>query len=78
MLLFPEVVQAAAEQFSPAVIANYVYDLVKEFNSFYQQVTILGEEEEKVRDFRVELSSEVGKIIRTGFGLLGIQVPERM
>ncbi len=78
LLLFPEVVQGAAEQFSPAVIANYVYDLVKEFNSFYQQVTILGEAEEYIREFRVALSAEVGEVIRTGFGLLGIQVPERM
>ncbi|MEY8021525.1 arginine--tRNA ligase [Muriicola sp. SD30] len=76
--LFPGVVQAAAEQFSPALIANYVYDLVKEFNSFYQQVSILGEEEEAVREFKVLLSSEVAGVIKRGFALLGIQVPDRM
>jgi arginyl-tRNA synthetase len=78
LLLFPEMVQGAAEQYSPAVIANYTYDLVKEFNSFYQQVTILGEAEEDIREFRVALSAAVGEVIRTGFRLLGIQVPDRM
>ncbi len=78
LLVFPEVVQEAAEQFSPALVANYIYDLVKEFNSFYQQVSILGEGDEQVRDFRVYLSAMVGKVIRTGFGLLGIRVPDRM
>ncbi len=78
LLLFPTVVQEAAEQFSPALVANYIYDLVKEFNSFYQQVTILGEADAQIRDFRVNLSAVVGEVIRSGFGLLGIQVPERM
>ncbi|NNK21500.1 MAG: arginine--tRNA ligase [Flavobacteriaceae bacterium] len=76
--LFPGVIQAAAEQFSPALIANYIYDLVKEFNSFYQQVSILGEEEEAIREFRVLLSAEVAGVIKRGFALLGIQVPDRM
>ncbi|MEZ2415145.1 arginine--tRNA ligase [Muriicola sp. E247] len=76
--LFAGVIQAAAEQFSPALIANYIYDLVKEFNSFYQQVSILGEEEEAIRDFRVLLSAEVAVVIKRGFALLGIQVPDRM
>lgn len=76
--LFPGVIQAAAEQFSPALIANYVYDLVKEFNSFYQQVSILGEEDEAIREFRVLLSAEVAGVIKRGFALLGIQVPDRM
>ncbi len=78
LLMFPGVVQTAAEQFSPAVIANYIYDLVKEFNSFYQQVTILGEAGKEIRQFRVALSAEVGEVIRSGCNLLGIQVPERM
>lgn len=76
--LFPETVQLAAENFSPALIANYTYDLVKEFNSFYQQVSILGEPDEQKRQFRVQLSQKVGEVIQSAFRLLGIEVPERM
>ena len=76
--LFPEVVQNAADTYSPALIANYVYDLVKEFNSFYQNVSILGEEDTDKRSLRVQLSRKVGEVIAIGFDLLGIEVPERM
>ncbi|MCB0372678.1 MAG: arginine--tRNA ligase [Muricauda sp.] len=76
--LFPETVQLAAENYSPALIANYTYDLVKEFNSFYQQVSILGESDEQKKQFRVQLSRKVGEVIQSAFRLLGIQVPERM
>ena len=76
--LFPEVIQNAADTYSPALIANYVYDLVKEFNSFYQNVSILGEEDTDKRSLRVHLSRKVGEVIATGFDLLGIEVPERM
>lgn len=76
--LFPETVQLAAENFSPALIANYTYDLVKEFNSFYQQVSILGETDEQKKNFRVQLSQKVGEVIQSSFRLLGIDVPERM
>lgn len=76
--LFPETVQLAAENYSPALIANYTYDLVKEFNSFYQQVSILGETEGQKRNFRVQLSKKVGEVIQSAFRLLGIDVPERM
>ena len=76
--LFPEVIQQAASHHSPALIANYTYDLVKEFNSFYQNVTILGAENENERIFRVHLSSVVGQTIKNAFSLLGIDVPERM
>ncbi len=76
--LFPETVQLAAENYSPALIANYTYDLVKEFNSFYQQVSILGEPDENKKHFRVQLSSKVGEVIQLAFRLLGIDVPERM
>ena len=76
--LFPETVQAAAENYSPALIANYTYDLVKEFNSFYQNVSILGAEDVSEKNFRVQLSQAVADVIKTAFGLLGIQVPERM
>ena len=76
--LFPEVIQQAAENHSPALIANYTYDLVKEFNSFYQNVSILGEDEVAKKTFRVQLSYLVGNTIKNAFSLLGIQVPERM
>ena len=76
--LFPEVIQNAAESHSPALIANYTYDLVKEFNSFYQQVSILGEENLDKKVFRVQLSKSVGNTIKNAFQLLGIEVPERM
>ena len=76
--LFPEVVQNAADTYSPALIANYVYDLVKEFNSFYQNVSILGEEDTDKRSLRLHLSRKVGEVIAIGFDLLGIEVPERM
>ncbi|MEP3211069.1 MAG: arginine--tRNA ligase [Maribacter sp.] len=76
--LFPETIQLAAVNFSPALIANYVYDLVKEFNSFYQQVSILGETGEQKKVLRIQLSNKVSEVIESGFKLLGIQVPERM
>ena len=76
--LFPSIVQDAADNYSPAVIANYVYDLVKDFNSFYQNVSILGEEDTNKRHFRVALSKKIGEIIAESFKMLGIQVPERM
>ena len=63
---------------NPALIANYTYDLVKEFNSFYQQVSILGEENHDKKVFRVQLSKSVGNTIKNAFQLLGIEVPERM
>jgi len=78
LALFPETVQQAASNYSPAIIANYTYDLVKEFNSFYQNVSILGEENEVKKTFRVQLSKKVGEIIEQAFKLLGINVPERM
>ena len=78
LMLFPETIQLAAQQQSPALIANYTYDLVKEYNSFYQSVSILGEEDEDKKIFRVQLSAKVGAVIKSGFALLGIAVPERM
>lgn len=76
--LFPEVIQNAAKHHSPALVANYTYDLVKEFNSFYQNVSILGTDRENEKIFRVQLSRVVAQIIKSGFSVLGIQVPERM
>ncbi|WP_294818926.1 arginine--tRNA ligase [uncultured Flavobacterium sp.] len=75
---YPEIIQAAAEGHSPALIANYTYDLVKEYNSFYQSVPVLGSEVENERIFRIQLSKKVGETIKSAFGLLGIGVPERM
>ena len=76
--LFPEVIQNAAQNHSPALIANYTYDLVKEYNSFYQSVHILGEVDLTKKIFRVQLSQKVGEVIKSAFTLLGIEVPERM
>jgi len=76
--LFPEVIQNAAHNHSPALIANYTYELVKEYNSFYQSVSILGEEDLNKKTFRVQLSKKVGETIKSAFKLLGIDVPERM
>ncbi|MGB5479839.1 MAG: arginine--tRNA ligase [Eudoraea sp.] len=76
--IYPDTVKLAAENYSPALIANYTYDLVKEFNSFYQQVSILGESEEEIRVFRVQLAKKVGDVIKSAFKLLGIEVPVRM
>jgi len=75
---FPEVIQNAAKNHSPALIANYTYDLVKEYNSFYQSVPILGCEDENEKILRTRLSKKVGEIIKSAFKLLGIEVPERM
>jgi arginyl-tRNA synthetase len=78
MSLFPEVIQNAAQNHSPALIANYVYELVREYNSFYQSVSILGEEHETKKIIRVQLSKKVGNIIKLSCKLLGIEVPDRM
>jgi arginyl-tRNA synthetase len=75
---FPAIVQEAGDNFSPAIIANYIYDLVKEYNQFYHDYSILKEENGKIKKFRLILSQNVGKIIKTAFTLLGINVPKRM
>lgn len=76
--LFPSVVKEAGEMYSPAVIANYIYELVKEFNQFYHEFSILAEENEEKRNLRLVISETVGKTVRNGMKLLGIDVPERM
>ena len=78
LLDYPSVVQQAAFQYSPALIANYSYDLVKLFNSFYQNISILGEEKGDIKTFRVQLSIQVARILLQSTSLLGIKVPERM
>jgi len=76
--LYPETVQLASKNHSPALIANYTYDLVKEYNSFYQSSYILGCEDEALKIFRTQLSYKVGTTIKNAFNLLGIEVPKRM
>ena len=76
--LFPEAIQLAGVQYSPALIANYTYELVKSFNSFYQNVSILGSDNNEEKSFRIQLSKAVSDVIKTAFNLLGIEVPERM
>ncbi len=75
---FAAVVKQAGEDYSPSVIANYTYDLVKEYNQFYHDFSILREENEAVKVFRLALSENVAKVVRLGMGLLGIEVPDRM
>lgn len=75
---FASTVKEAGETYSPACIANYVYDLVREFNQFYHDYTILGESDERVRQLRLTLSAETAKIVRSAMSLLGIEMPERM
>ncbi len=78
LLLFPETIQMAATNYSPALVANYTYELVKAFNSFYQNVSILGESDADLKVFRVQLSDKVAQVIKDALLLLGIEVPERM
>jgi len=78
LVTFPEIVKEAGQNHSPALIANFVYELVKEFNQFYHDFTIMNEQDEQVRKFRLLLAKTIGQTIRNGFSLLGIEVPERM
>ena len=75
---FAGVVRQAGTDYNPSIIANYCYDLVKEYNQFYHDFSILREENAHLKLFRLALSQNVGKIVRLGMGLLGIEVPERM
>lgn len=75
---FASTVKEAGETYSPACIANYIYDLVREFNQFYHDYTILGESDERIRQLRLTLSAETAKIVRSAMSLLGIEMPERM
>lgn len=78
MAQFAEVVRTAGQDYSPSVIANYCYDLVKEYNQFYHDFSILKEEDEAKKMLRLVLSKNVAKVVRLGMGLLGIEMPERM
>ncbi|EMR04832.1 arginine--tRNA ligase [Cesiribacter andamanensis] len=76
--LYPEQIRTAGEAYAPSFIAQYVYDLAKEFNRFYTEVSVFNAEDSQRRDFRIALSSAVGRTLRHGMSLLGIEVPERM
>ena len=75
---FPSIVQQAGTDYNPSILANYAYDLVKEYNQFYHDFSILREENEGLKVFRLALSQNVGKVVKQAMGLLGIEVPERM
>ncbi|MDL2265507.1 arginine--tRNA ligase [Parabacteroides sp. OttesenSCG-928-G21] len=75
---YASTVKEAGSEYSPALIANYIYDLVKEYNQFYHDFSILREENEALKHFRLTLSANVAKIVKSGMSLLGIEVPERM
>ncbi|HWZ13723.1 MAG TPA: arginine--tRNA ligase [Mucilaginibacter sp.] len=75
---FPDIIQVAAAGFSPAIIANYLFELAKAYNKFYHEKSILQAEDEVLKQFRLQLSAASGKVIKSGMGLLGIEVPERM
>ncbi|MFM7661600.1 MAG: arginine--tRNA ligase [Bacteroidota bacterium] len=78
LCLFPEIIQSAASEYSPAILANYLYELVKEYNHFYQSVSILSEEHSETRKLRLTISSTVVQVASNGMRLLGIHVPNRM
>ena len=78
LLDFPNIIDEAATNYSPAVIANYVYDLVKSFNHYYQHTPIFKAPDEDLIRFRLALSKKVGEVIKNSMDLLGISVPDRM
>jgi arginyl-tRNA synthetase len=78
LMEYPQVIQDSASNYSPALLANYIYDLVKEFNGYYQNVPILVADSEKTIAFRVAISKKVANVIKSGMNLLGISVPDKM
>ena len=78
LLQYPEIVYQAGESYSPALISNYIYDLVKYYNVFYQNLSIIGTQDTSLKRFRITLSRKVSQVIFSGCSLLGIDVPERM
>lgn len=75
---YASIVKQAGDEYNPALIANYIYDLVKEYNQFYHDYTILKEENADLKNFRLILSDNVGRVVKSGMSLLGIEVPDRM
>ena len=78
LILYPVTISQAAEQYSPAIVANYLYELVKNYNTFYQNVKVLGANEPHQKEFRISLSRKVGNVIKSASSLLGINLPETM
>ena len=78
MLDYPEVIQEAAKSYNPSIVCNYAFDLVKTFNSFYQSTSILGEEDQAVKNTRLLITKEVAKTVKSAMDLLGIDVPNQM
>jgi arginyl-tRNA synthetase len=78
ILEFPSIIQEAAVSYSPSVIANFAYNLVKEYNNYYQSISILNSDNSEVTSFRLALSLKVSEIIKTSMRLLGVNVPDRM
>ena len=75
---FPSVIEEAGKNYSPALLANYTYELVKNYNSFYQSLSIIKEEDANKKAFRIAISYKVGEVIKLSMKLLGVDVPERM
>jgi arginyl-tRNA synthetase len=75
---YREIISEAAETLNPSLVANFMYELAKDFNQFYHDYSILSAEENKTKNFRIRLTAAVGQIIYSGMNLLGIEVPERM
>jgi arginyl-tRNA synthetase len=75
---YPAIIRQAGSDYSPSGIANYAYELAKEYNQFYHDFSILREEDAAAKAFRIKLTRNVGKVIKSAMGLLGIEVPERM
>ena len=78
LLELPEAFDVAAKTYNPSVIAAYAYDLVRDFNSFYQQCAILREPNNELRVFRLALTKQVGEVVKKAMNVLGIEMPERM
>ncbi|MFO0361815.1 MAG: DALR anticodon-binding domain-containing protein, partial [Flavobacteriales bacterium] len=75
---FPTVIEEAATRYNPSIVANYAYELARDFNSFYQQCPILREEDSAIRQNRLNLVSKTGDVLKTSLYLLGINIVERM
>ena len=78
LIIFPNIIEESANSYSPALVANYVYDLVKSFNNYYQTTPIITADTNEIVNFRLALSLKIGEVIKTSMGLLGVNVPDRM
>ena len=78
LIQFPIAIKSAADNYSPALIANYIFELVKSFNSYYQSTTILKVHDLEIKNFRLTLSNKVGEVIKNSMKLLGVEVPQKM